>query len=328
MTRESQPSRRVIEDLHQKAGVTKINLRLAKERVEEEITTGGQSEAHGRAHEKAEKMALLAILIEDVWETIANSLKDQPENLSSYTDFLDEEEIQENLLGFQNDPQKILGFLHNASYQTIVRAFDEWHRKMWDIYTKTQAGIINPTGLREIAYSRYMNLSFGGENSDRRVLHGFNTAFFNCWGVLGILPNVYREQFGREMPPEEFDRLAQNSLQLIYALAGSHIDVFIGLEDNIHKKPTKITYDTENLIPEPSKFYFRSDKSGNLYLELKEGVLQSSSPKNRSGEAGLTGPQTGCPAIFSKGVDQRNVIAELFEWLRCLAKKYYVPNLK
>src|SRR5205085_2389388 len=103
------------------------------------------------------------------------------------------------------------------------------------------------------------------------ILRGINTAIFTIWQIIAILPEVYQKQFRTPMPKEEFIKLANSSLPLIYAIANSHIDVLEELQKEYTLKVSKEIFKAFS----PDSFHFSGDLTrGNLRLELNEEVTK------------------------------------------------------
>ncbi len=119
------------------------------------------------------------------------------------------------------------------------------------------------------------------------------------------------------MPKNEFSKLVKNSLPLVYAIASSHLDVFLKLQQNYRE-----TLGLSSIkIFVPQAFYFSGEKT-NLKLELKQDTIDAAVASKAP-----TSIRTGCPAIYTTGSNKKNVIAEMTDWFTELAEKYYVPTL-
>lgn len=336
MPNDSFKSRDNIENLHK--GIAYEDLNVEKKKI---INTADSpvdaTTESSQASLKTEINALTAILIESLWSRVSTEIKThKPGLFSSKAKYggsrkspriFTEEEIEHIFIKENLRSRDIIAFLQSGALALITSEWDKLIKQM-------EAETKNPKekNINNQAYSRLKKLlptispdfeERGALRSITPTLHverGINTALYTLWETLDILPKVYKQQFNRPMPKEKYVQLAKNSLPLIYAIAGSHLDIFSELQQKYSIYRVIDLIEEDRLLP--NVFYF-SGEPDNLKLELKEEFFEKIEiPKN------INNPRTGCPAIFSLGPNHKNVIAEMADWFINLAEKYYLPNLK
>ncbi len=323
MPDKSITNREIIEGLHDEAGIRKTDIRPFKHAFEGkgDLKELPPNVERFEDRSKAEVNALVAIFVEDIWLRSLEEIKLRPPGLARITGVsLSNSEISYTLSSAQNS-EAAASFLVAGTKSFLQRQLSEWH-KIRDAEWKAHMG--QSGDLKDIAYNRYVQLLMmeGDKDPFTQIKAGMLTAANTTWGVIKVLPKVYEQQFQEKMPVEKFEKLAKNALHLIYALAGSHLGMFVGAEREYVKTGIQI-YDTSNASDfDQAQFDFK-DTNGELFLELKPHALSGVEPSAFKDDV-----RTGCPAIYAIGPSHRNVIAEMYDWEIGLAKKYYLPALE
>ncbi|OGI65007.1 hypothetical protein A3A95_02560 [Candidatus Nomurabacteria bacterium RIFCSPLOWO2_01_FULL_39_18] len=327
MPGEPKPNKEIIDHLHTIAGVDKIGIRPIKKGFEkgefEAAEHLGSLEKPNRV--KAEINALLAIFIEEIWLKTLEGIKAHSPGLVrvAMPDVFLPDSVIKFLLSSLKNSKDVANFLMNNNKTFMKRVLVEWQQDK----RKKRYDYLSGEDLKSMAYDRYSKLLMleggvgGVKDPHAQIRSGILTAINTLWGTIKILPKVYENQFREKMPIDKFEKLANGSLHLIYALASSHIHLFANIESK---------YSDLNMLDSDEasdfkldKFYFRETDSGELLIEIKPEVLSSVTPFVLDER-----DRTGCPAIYSIGSSHRNVIAEMHDWIIGLAKKYYLPVLQ
>ena len=320
-------TKKVIDDLHRDLQIREVELRSIKESV----LRHSRREVEGFQkidRYKAEINALLAIFIEDVWLNTLQKIEEHPPGLQEETGmgvkFLTDQSILSQIEVCKISDE-VANFILQISKTSFRQSCADWEEEM----QKRREKIIKKE-LREetkdMAYKRYLDLCISGAYPNfNSIESGINTALNTSWGIIKVIPKVFRQEFGRAPSPSELRKIYHNALPVIYALAGSHLQMFIQFRKamaGIQYDETRFSYDT--FIPK--QFFFRKDERGELFLEIKSEILEESIKLKNKGDFYVA--KTGCPAIYSIGPTHRNVIAEMYDWVIDLAEKYYLPALE
>jgi len=313
-------NRKAIEGLH--AGIRQQDgMRGLKERA---LAAGplGMKEVE----REAEVNALTAHFIEEFWEQTLTRLEaglaegvfnehgafNGDEDVHYFT----EAEASRKLLKSGLRSAKVLSFLAISSEEFAMQVLKEW-------YEARENDRGENTGEAQ-AYHRYRNLVFP-EHTVEHIGRGAGTAMETNWGVISLIPQVYRHQFGRPMPPEEFKPLAKNALPLIYNLAGSQKYVFNNLQAHLRELAFRKNHKTklfEFIGQDINAMSFKETRNG-WQLQVDDKIISSTHIPTQA----KTALRTRCPAIDAIGPSGRNVIAEFQDWVLSLTEKYYVPVL-
>jgi|GEM_PF-3550378 len=316
MEKKSQTSKAAINELHERIKIQKVNIRPLKQR----ILSGGDVDnlelGLEKDQQKVEVNAITALFIEEIWSQAVDKIKKRPPGFSAREKLggfyqLSQSDIAGICFNRKIDSQNTLNFLVNGTSNFLQEETTLWQLSR-DRKIEREVG----NDLKDKAYARLKKLLFNNRQPSAspgfHIIRGMNTGVSTIWETFGILPEIYAQQFKKPMPKEKFMELARNSLPLIYALASSHLDLFVELNNH---------YNEGNKFAK-NAFHFRKDQD-TLKLELKQDIVD----KARFARI-YDSTYTGCPAIYSKGPSGRNVIAEMFEWLLDMAIKYYLPKLK
>ncbi len=156
---------------------------------------------------------------------------------------------------------------------------------------------------------------------------GFITARKIIWGVLGILPHVFKRQYGRSPTKNELLNLVRLARPLVFAISMTDVYVLGDIQeilgqiqtvDETQRSSLKMTLD-------PSKFCILKE-GDNLSLEIKSSALDAidklleTPRKNREKPTS----RTGCPAAAAAGADGKNVVSELYDWFAKLYEEFYI----
>lgn len=300
-------SRDFINQIH--AGIPESEIRPIKDSIKagEEIPED--------VHEKTEINAITALLIEELWGKISQDLNSQSPGIAIKSDqdlnkppyVYSLNETEDFVQKFKKQPKELFRFLSNGTKAFTILKINEWTPEnlpafnRLDSLLKKQSGI--PTNIH---------------TPNQHISRGVNTAMFSIWETIGVIPEVYKSQYGKPMPKDEFVKLANNSLPLIYAIASSHLSVFKELEPEY----TTFTSESSNLKKFATSSFYFTESGEEKKLELTEQALRRTNFPEQTDT-----PRTGCPAIYAIGPNRKNVIAEMSDWLIDLANKYYIPNI-
>jgi hypothetical protein len=330
MNKKTPDSRELIEELHAEIPSSKIN------NLKKEINQGEHDFESETAELKTEINALTAYFIEDIWSQTTENIKARPPGLSATTKeelekvpsthFFSEAETAVICLRPGKSSEESLEFLKKHSENFVLVTLNNWSNDMEQAQNEMVADgrEADQKDIKSKAYLRFKNLlqiSSGKKYTREKfsprehIARGIGTAVYTIWETIGILATVYKNQFNKAMPKDEFIKIAKNSLPLIYAIASSHLRIFFRLQDNY-----RLDEDSKRLLKEA--FYF-SGEADNLKLQLKASLIRAAEIPE-----GVQDPRTGCPAIFSTGPKHKNVIAEMSDWFIDLAEKYYLPKLE
>lgn len=319
-------NREVIEELHDKAEIRKTDIRPFKQAFEGKAQMAKLPPNAERVEDrmKTEINALIAIFIEEIWLKTLEKIKQHPPGLARTTGYFRPLEINFMLESMQNSEQ-VANYLIFSSKVFLRKQLSEWYKIREQ---KFQSGIgwggDDGSDFKDRAYDRYRKLLMIEDEKEpyMQISSGILTAVNTMWGIIKVLPKVYEKQFKTKMPIDKFEKLAYNSLHLIYALAGSHLGMFIGIEKEYVKSGILLFDSSAANDFDQNKFDFKT-KGEDLFLELKSKFLGGMQPIRTKDDT-----RTGCPAIYSIGPSHRNVIAEMSDWIIDLTKKYYLPALQ
>lgn len=317
MSKEKIPTNREqIENLHLYSGAPRVSIGEELKKVKNDLLQEVALESYSS---KVEINAITAFMIEKVWLDMLKEIQVNPPGLGLLknrgTDMevfsiLKKEEADKVYDRYKDNSRMMLHVLKELSKDFLDGFLSVWIQKMEDA-----SDDINDNSLEKRSYDRLAFL-LANERSDTvrvQMLRGLNTAILEFWGTTEAIPIAYKEKFGRNITEKEFEEISINSRNLIYALAGSHVQVFSQIHFKYKVHPSHSFQD--------GSFYLRED-NGKLSLEIKPEILA------KVGAGFDPTVRTGCPAIYSTGPSKRNVIAEMHDWVIDLAKTYYLPVLK
>ncbi len=300
-------SREFINRLHTEFPESKIRP------IKEQIKAG--EEIPEDTHTKAEINAITALLIEETWKKTSRDINLEPPgiairpepNLTTPPHVYNLEETEQFVNKFKKQPKELFRFIKNGTTGFVILKFNEWQPDNLQAFNRLETLLKKQSGIPTSIHTPRQHIS-----------RGVNTAMFSIWETIAVIPEVYKNQYKRPMQKDEFIKLAQNSLPLIYTIASSHLDVFIEIEPGY----TGFTSENNNLKKFVAQNFYYIEKGEDKKLELTEKTLQNINiPYNTET------PRTGCPAIYAIGPNKKNVIAEMSDWLIDLANKYYIPNI-
>jgi hypothetical protein len=317
-----------IEEAHTKYGIKHANPGVGD--VKKKISEG--SSVAGLDH-KIEINAISAHFIEKIWSQVEEDRKSHPPGLAirdlrskgidesgkrsiEYSlSFLSDSDVQKwcsDNLKYQ--PDMVLNFLRDRT-----REFLHYEMHKWFSQRENASHQPSVTDRDNAIYGRLKSLLNTGTESVEPGFHiqrGINTAVSTIWGLYGVLTVVYKNQFQKVMTEKEFVESARNCLPLIYMLARQHINVFM----EVQSRYVDYLASTGVSLNEFRDDRFKFSPTG-LKLELADIITNSPIELENTPSS----PRTGCPAMFTSGGNNKNVIAEMAEWFLDLAQKYYVP---
>jgi hypothetical protein len=299
--------------------------------VKEKITKGNISGNIPSNPEslKLEINAMTSFVTEQAWQFFKNHIHANPGNFIKL-DFLDREE--KKITGKEITEKELIKCLNDPHLDAVSAG-----RILEDITTCTITEQINlwegqklkekKNGNRDPVFERYQMLLISRDQKIKQpeeispaieIRRGINTAAETMWTVLGLIPSVYKRQYGKSISEEEYKIIAKRALSLVLQIAQLQVDVFAELRQ---------TYISSE--PEITKTRYLQDRSFKI---IGEGDTLTLSLEDRVFEAAQKAKprinlRTGCPAIFSHGSGGKNVIAEMYEWVLELNNKFFLPNL-
>ncbi len=323
MPNESKTNRQSLQSVHDKAGINTTNIRPFKNAFEGKGKLDNLP-PHVEKFEdrkKAEVNALIAIFIEEIWMKTLEEIKLHPPGIiDTFGNPLTKVQVTDKL-SYAKDSKAVANFLITRIKLSLVRQLSEWleiREKAW----RDRMGMGDD--IKEKAFDRYKKLLMidGVTEPLEQIRGGILTAINTTWGIIKVLPKVYEQQFQTSMQSDKFEKLAQNSLPLIYTLASSSLRVFLAMQWNFSKSEQQLIDSEEVSDFHPERFTFRTSGE-ELYLELKPEFIEEAQPLSLGGDV-----RTGCPALYTTGPNRKNIIAEIFDWEIELAKEYYLPVLE
>jgi len=139
---------------------------------------------------------------------------------------------------------------------------------------------------------------------------------------LRILPEVYTREYGRAPSKQEMKKLVQSALPLILSIAQLDVNTFGAVIHSISPKmDTAALLSNRSHYFNPNVFMVIREKD-KLSLEVRPECLDEIEDLIKDYEN--TAIHTGCPALFVKGQDGKNVISEFYNWISKLYEKFYI----
>ncbi len=322
-------TKKIIDQIHKDLEIPAIDLRQIKENLKSHPDTQLEDVVGGLARHKAEVNGLFTIFIEEVWLELLKKIQKNPPGLQQETTrgvrFLTEQSIKSQIDVCKN-PDQVADFIMQASLTTFRESHEHWLNFRNNKHDLISSGQMKAEDIGDRAYERYLSvLEKGRYKVVNNIDSGIGTALKTSWAIIKIIPKVYKDQFGEDINPKDFGKIAQNALPLLYALAGANLQVFIQVRREV-VGPAADALPSKFHVFSPDKFYFRKSDKGELFLEIEPELLSQSFEVFQPGD--FETPTTSCPAIYSMGPSHRNVIAEMYDWVLSLAEKYYLPALE
>lgn len=309
-----------IEELHQ--GIPREPIRGLKERIK----SGEQAEA---GTIKAEVNAMTAMYIEEVWRNALSDIETHPPGLLDFRrdlniegkhaedSFVTPEQAQEIFSRPEVSDHFVFNILQRQTRNLLKEEVEKWaedrQKKLSEDPNETSSRIFARYKSLIRHKNRLTDTAASFPNS--HIQRGVGTASEVMWNTIRVVPATYKNRFSEHLAPEQYAKIARNSLPVIYAIASTHLGVF----GKAHKQ-LKSQY---GLAFDPANFYLAGEGE-NIRLEVQPAAFSRIDIDPTDYEEG----RTGCPAMFAEGPSKRNVIAEMYEWLLDLAEKYYYPKFQ
>lgn len=167
---------------------------------------------------------------------------------------------------------------------------------------------------------------------DRHLDGGFSTGRTVILSSFGVLEPVFVRQFGRKPTPEEHKKLLIGIKSIALAIAQSHVLVSSLVLDKSRGEidPEEVHSPDQMERFDPDKFSL-SMKGDSFGLEIQPHVLDAVEDmikKIRAGVGEYNTMHMGCPALFVKGSDGKNIIVEQYDWYAKLFEEFYIDRNK
>lgn len=298
--------------------------------IKEESPSRVVSGVMTRNEVKMELAHLSSVFIEELWNDFLQWRKDNPVGLGHYTssglfrsfteidkskfiykiEGLDANHVLENLVSHSRDI-----FVYLA--KNLIR------RKKEDLVDFDNLTAEQKINLR--IFKRYQDVLRLGqsivsgmdgnpvEEPDRHLLGGVFTSIEIITDFFGILENLFIRQYGHKPDKEELHKLLLSSKPIILAIAQTDVQTFDIIMDKLYRGRGSRSHMDDN--------FFLIERNGVFSLEVKKEILDEIEREIKNKENNLI--HTGCPALYVKSKNKRNVISEIHDFYAKLFEEYY-----
>lgn len=288
---------------------------------------------------KLETAALSSMFIPQVWQKVHKWISENPPGIA--VPIRNSKVLQPMPVeGFNNlarhaDSNQSLNLIRKHTELILLVLAKEWEAEQEEKLRQIDSA--DPKDIRMIeAYRRYKKMLGRGvsnvvdqktqeptESTGDHIIGGLATGRAMIFQSFGVLEEVFLRQYGRRPTAEELKKLIQGTKSLILAIAQTDLQTFSELEDEITKpKDARLSYMDNGFDPE--KFSI-SAQGSNFCLEIKPEILDK--VEKRLVTRGHDPLHTGCPALFTKGEEGKNVITELHDWFSKLYEEFYINKI-
>lgn len=306
--------------------IPRVNLRNELSNLIEGQIPEAEVASEDESAIKVEVNALAALAIQEVWKESSEWIKEHPPGFGTkknepyqpyYLAAVDEEEIKKRCSLPGQFPSDVVGTI-DLFTQDVVQYFSSQWRKSHEQSLKSKSE--QELDRSDRIYRRYKDLTVSGKTDVKGVtdpdLHlaaGINTAREMIFDVFKILPSIYYKERGVGITQSQLDQLLDSSLPIILAIAAGHREVMQKIYSSISNQQGKgFNSDAFTIV----------GNEQDLKLEINHDLL-----KHLAGTIETNKVRTGCPAMASKGEEGPNVVVDMYNWYKDLAKKFYTPNI-
>lgn len=277
---------------------------------------------------KFETAALASIFIEEAWSHVSDWVRENPAGVGKeavgFVKPIAVEEFKRKCK--DSDPRVVVALIGEYTKDVFMQGVYDWrHSREMDL--KNQDSLDPKEKQKLAAYLRYKKiLSFGLSNVSNRdhdpvedvvehMLGGIGTARNVVLDCLGVLENVFVSKFQRNPTKQEMERLILGAKTLVLSLAQTDVQTFGYIMDSLE-------YSSQRHLT--SANFTIAERGHNLSLEIKKEKLD----KMQESLARIPNKmvRTGCPALFAKGENGRNVVSEMYDYFAKLFEEFYLNN--
>ncbi len=149
----------------------------------------------------------------------------------------------------------------------------------------------------------------------RFITRGVGTAADASWGVIEVIPHVFKNKFGRKITQEEYRNILSHSFSILADFSIDHLE-----------QGPKILSELSDFMGKSfivSSFELVQRSNGDWALQVKPDILEELRKKHK--KIGKS-KQTGCPALAAKSKNGNNVVAAFWRLCLDLTEAYIMPG--
>src|SRR3989344_792560 len=150
-----------------------------------------------------------------------------------------------------------------------------------------------------------------------RFREGLKNANTASWQSIHVLPHVFHRQRGQEVvfAMEKYRHLANTNIAMLRHLANTQLQIFSAAHGAM-----RFGEDFPEFSPE---FLTIIGENGAERMELQLFVAKHIAMFR---DKITTSVATGCPALFAKASNGKDVVTALYEWILRIADKFFFPH--
>lgn len=299
---------------------------------------------------KPEKMALIAILLSEIWKGFSEERKQLVESKSIHEEIhtlMSEPESTKpnpDLHASQKFVKKVQSYfsgkgqrnretlsIHKSVKRIKQIVHETFAKNVFECVTTqaTESKTTQPSdSLVTKAMKRFSDILLFGKlnrlasiNTEFTTIYrGISTATEVIFGLIEIIPKV--------MIRDGIEVTSENILQVLNSCYGPFVARFAALPTNVAVPLiNKMKAPSENSFDE--KYFTIAKKLDQLKLTVDHSIFLDKELKNGLGEQvleqDLWTETTWCPAMYAEG-EEKTVIREFFEWCVEMAKAHLIPE--